>query len=172
MYIVMLKYSWVMPLLLIAIFIKVNFSSSMPIGIYIKQYSTKLNRGDSVAVCLPKELAQKGLARQYLIAGFCPGFSMPVLKLLIGLPGDNIQITKKFIIVNERFYYAPQKTFDNNGQVIPSIYFEKNQQSTKYFWLYGEFNAIDSWDSRYYGGVSQKNMIGVYRPLWVKRMAN
>ena len=129
----------------------------MPIGIY--QKVDKLpSRGDTVAVCLPKAAATEGLAKGYLLPGYCPSKMLPVLKTLIAVPNDKVVTTEQFILVNNKKYLAPQQ---------PGVKHFVSEHSTSQYWLYGKNNPTRSWDSRYFAGVKRENIVGVYRPVFV-----
>src|SRR3990167_7537765 len=68
--------------------LRVNLSSSMPIGVYLQLPNDWIDRGDIVAVCLPEAIASEGKEKGYLLSGQCPGDTKPVLKEFIALPGD------------------------------------------------------------------------------------
>ncbi len=135
--------------------IRINLSHSMPIGLY-----QKINKapelGDTVAVCLSEPVAREGLDQGYLLPGYCPSKMLPVLKMLIAVPGDTVVVTEKFMLVNDQKYDAPQQLGVNHFDGVPNSY-----------WSYGSNAAERSWDSRYFGGVDRKSIIGVYKPLLV-----
>lgn len=148
--------------------IRINLTPSMPLGIYYLSNNTP-KRGDIVAACLPDNISKEGLMRHYLLYGHCQGHSMPVLKKIIAVPGDKVIVTDTEMIVKERIFIAPQQTTDLNR--LPVTHFiDKNFYGHAIgFWLYGENNSVRSWDSRYYGGIPCKNMLGVYKPLWTMK---
>ncbi len=142
-----------------------NFTPSMPIGLYYQvSHPGKLQRGQTVEVCLPRIIGEQGLQRGYLNKGSCAGGFEPVIKELIAAPGDAVQITQEGISVNQIFYYAPFIKFDMNGQPMSS-YSIKTIKSTNQYWLYGANDPEYSWDSRFYGGVDRANIQGVIRPF-------
>ena len=157
----MIKFFIGLPVLFFLFFIKINFSGSMPIGVYLKQYHQSLERGDTVAVCLPIMIAREGKRQGYLANGFCPSFSMPVLKMLIAKPQDEVVIGEDTITVNQQVYFAPRQPN------IKQVDFKQHQNPTHHYWLYGQYNPQHSWDSRYFGGVEKSNIRGVYKPLLV-----
>lgn len=150
-------------LLLKQIGVAINLTSSMPRGVYWPVNRTQLQRGDFVAVCLPSMINQEGLQRHYLQRGDCPGGAMPVIKQVIGIPGDDIELTRQGITINGTFVSAPIRHHDHNFQAIrqwvkPSIFL--NIQGV---WLYGMNNPERSWDSRYYGVVPVRQILRIYR---------
>jgi conjugative transfer signal peptidase TraF len=87
--------------------IAINYTGSMPIGFYKKEPRTEIKRGDIVSVCLPKSVAQYGFKRGYLDKGDClDGVTAPVLKQVIAVPHDTVELTNQAIIVNGTIYFA------------------------------------------------------------------
>lgn len=145
--------------------LRFNYTESMPIGFFKSVKAAVVHRGDLVAVCLPKDIADEGLRRHYLKRGSCPSGVVPVLKKVVAVPGNTVRLSKKFITVNELMYQAPQQVKDHLQK--PMRHFIKNGSyvDTKQYWLYGANDPERSWDSRYYGGVARSNIIGVYKAL-------
>lgn len=137
--------------------LRLNLTSSMPMGLYRKMDKAP-SLGDTVAVCLSNPVAREGLDRGYLLPGYCPSKMLPVLKLLIGTPGDSVVITNQFISVNDQHYMAPHQS---------GVKHFKYDNWIGQYWLYGSHNAERSWDSRYYGGVARDAIVGVYTPFFV-----
>ena len=148
-------------------YIKINLTPSMPIGLYRQLPTTKIDRGDIVSACLPLAIAKHGLARGYLTKGRCPGGSIAVLKKIIAIPGDTVQLTTKSMKVNNRRYPAPQHTQDSSGNVIIRWIHNGTYKNVTGYWLYGNHSPNLSWDSRYYGSLSRSNIYGVYKPLLI-----
>ncbi len=95
---------------------------------------------------------------------------MPVLKQLIALPGDIVEVTSTDIIVNGQMYPAKIHTRDHQGRILKRQIFKKSVVDN--YWLYGTASE-NSWDSRYYGGVDRNNIIGIYLPTrlpkWIRQ---
>ncbi len=136
----------------------------MPIGLYKVSNPQNLKTGDVVVVCLPPSIGEEGLAREYLNPGKCTGGYSPIIKELIAAPGDNVTLTPQAILVNGQTYLAPIHSVDLQGKPLASIPRGKYPH-TQNFWLYGAGNPADSWDSRYWGGVSEKDIIKQAAPI-------
>lgn len=137
----------------------------MPIGFYEQIMTREIKRGDLVSVCLPKPIAAVALQRGYLRAGNCPSEVVPVLKRVIAIPGDTITLTNSDITVNGLKYYAPFMSIDHNKRPLQKFIHNGLYQSNHGYWIYGDNDPIQSWDSRYYGAVDRKAIIGIYKPL-------
>jgi type IV secretory pathway protease TraF len=77
----------------------------MPVGLYL-QTETTLERGSTVLVCLPDAITRVGRSRGYLPAGGCPNDSSPVVKQVLALPGDVVELHEQFVAVNRRLVEA------------------------------------------------------------------
>jgi conjugative transfer signal peptidase TraF len=152
----------------------INYTSSLPIGIYQKSSISVIHHDDIVAVCLPAAIAHEGLVRDYLAHGHCPGGSVPVLKQVIAIPHDTVKLTNQQITVGNQAYFAPQQAHDHNGIRVKHFIQNGTYQNIKTYWLYGYNAPFNSWDSRYYGGVKRSQIIGVYKPvlIWPSRITS
>jgi len=142
----------------------VNWSPSMPMGLYKVSNPQNLKTGDAVVVCLPPAIGEIGLAREYLNPGKCPGGFDPLIKKLIATPGDAVTLTNQAMIANGKSYSAPLQKADAKGRPLASIP-RGAYPHTNSFWLYGAGSPADSWDSRYWGGVSKVNIIKQAQPV-------
>lgn len=145
--------------------LRFNYTESMPIGFYKSVKAAVVHRGDLVAVCLPKDIADEGLRRHYLKRGSCSSGVIPVLKKVVGVPGDTVWLSKKFITVNGLMYPAPQQVKDHLHKPMRHFVRNGSYAHTTNYWLYGANDPSRSWDSRYYGGIARSNIIGVFKPL-------
>ena len=100
--------------------LKINATASMPKGIY-RTSEGNLNRGSQVEICLDGEFAEIALERGYLRAGRCESGTMPLVKVLMGLPGDEITIREAGIHVNGILLPKSEiKPFDSEGRPMTS----------------------------------------------------
>ena len=69
--------------------LRINPTPSLPKGIY-RIVSDTPAKNDLVSFCLEGEFAELALERGYLEPGSCPSGLRPLLKRLVGLPGDTV----------------------------------------------------------------------------------
>lgn len=142
-----------------------NWTDSMPIGFYkVSPITKSLMRGDAVLVCLPLPIGLVGLHHEYLLPGKCPGGFEPIIKEVIALPHDTVTLTNEAMIVNGTPYPAHTRTFDHLDRPLTAIP-RGNYSNTPDYWLYGQNNPGDSWDSRYWGGVGLQNITLLAHPV-------
>lgn len=147
-----------------ALHLTINVSESMKEGVYIGAGHI-IHRGDTVAVCLDKNVAKVGLKQGYVLRGnACDGGTSPLIKQVLAIPGDNLVLTDTNIRVNDHSY--PYVTFhtDTQGREISSIP-RGNYSAIKRYFLIGT-NAQNSWDSRYWGQVNQDQILYRLVPVW------
>lgn len=146
--------------------LRVNFTDSMPRGLYSTERTKEYHTGDYVIVCLPEPIAKEGFDRGYLHRGIsCPDRIEPLIKEIIAIPGNTIELTDTAMIVNNKTYPAPLFKYDRKGR--PTDYIPRTiYPNTNTYWLYGEHDPNYSWDSRYYGGVEASNIIGRAHPIF------
>ena len=138
--------------------------SSAPAGIY-RLITAPVARGELVLACLPDDVARNGLMRGYLRRGDCPAAAEPVAKLLLGFPGDLLELRPGWVAVNGvKFPNSQTAVRDSAGRPLAHVPSGAQRVGAGEVWLFG-FNNVRSWDARYFGPVPLANVRGVLRPL-------
>jgi conjugative transfer signal peptidase TraF len=132
-----------------------NASGSAPIGLY--RIENRSPECGETAVVRPSPTLENLLATHRLLP---PG--VPLLKRVIGLGGDHICRSEGVIFVNGKAF-AETLDRDAEGRSLPAW--------KGCFTLFpGQFFLLQphpySFDSRYFGPVSESEIIGVAHPLW------
>ncbi len=134
----------------------------MPKGIYYNTHQTTPSHSDVIAICLPNGLWQFALQRGYLLKGIhCQGVT-PLIKRVIAIPGDQVQITNKSITVNGRAFIVKKYRLDSQG--YPLSPYPNGHYDAKGYWVLGTSNPR-SWDSRYFGEVSPNSILSILKPV-------
>ena len=89
--------------------LRVNPTPSLPKGIYRISPGTP-GKGDLVTFCLDGGYAALARERGYLETGSCPSGLRPLLKRLVGLPGDHIEADSLAV-----------RALDSQGRPMPSV---------------------------------------------------
>jgi conjugative transfer signal peptidase TraF len=142
-----------------AMHIGFNVTDSMPVGFYrFGSLDRPVRAGDIVELCLPENVARVGLERGYLDRGSCPTGALPLVKIVVALGGDTVDITSDGISVNGHLLpgSAPQAR-DTHGRPMPRQDFGKRQLPEGTVWLWTPNPR--SWDSRYWGPIAASNVI-------------
>ena len=79
--------------------IRVNASSSLPIGLYIK---TSARRANLVEFCPPEPFASFSKGRGYRPSGSCPDAAEPLMKPVVAAEGDIVEVSASGVAVNGR----------------------------------------------------------------------
>ena len=142
-----------------------NTDSAAPPGIY-RLVSREVTRAELVAACLPPDIAQQGLSRDYLRTGPCPGDAEPVGKIAGALSGDIVDLERGGIAVNgRRMPHSAVASHDSKGHALSHASWGKHQVAANEIWLFG-FNDRRSWDSRYFGPIPLANVRGHLEPIF------
>lgn len=139
--------------------------SACPPGIY-RMMNRPISQGDLVLACLPPALAKFAQARGYLAHGpGCGDGIEPVGKRVSALPGDTVEVTRKYIAINgRRLENSATLSRDNRGRSLPHIAWGSYTVPPDQVWLSGT-NDVRSWDSRYFGPVPSASVRAQLEPL-------
>ena len=134
--------------------LRFNVEPSMPMGAYWR-VTGSIDRGTTVAACLPPSLARYALQRRILAEGPCPSGVMPVVKAVAAVAGDVVDVSDSGVRVNgQPWPYSAIRRVSCFGMRIdmrlPSGRYVIAPDSV---FLMG-VNPC-SWDSRYWGSLSR-----------------
>src|SRR5438128_8031629 len=143
----------------------VNLSPSAPRGLYRAIAGTP-TRGALVAACVSVEAAALGRARGYLGAGPCIGGVQPVIKPVVALAGDVVDLGPEAVIVNgQPLPGSSSAELDSLGLSLSHAVWGRHVVSADEFWLVST-RVPNSWDSRYLGPFSRSQVRSVAWPVW------
>lgn len=140
-----------------------NFTSSMPAGIYVKDKSQNIKKGDYISLCLDKENTRIGLDNGYLESEYTCKDSVPLIKKVIALPFESVYLTDSFINVSGVRINAATSLYDSNHRILDHI--PRGNYKQNCFWVLGDKDVKHSWDSRYWGCISSNQIIYKLKPL-------
>jgi conjugative transfer signal peptidase TraF len=148
--------------------LRINFTGSMPIGIYLLSQLPPdgMKRGTIVAACAPSRAAEIGHQRGYLAAGPCADRTELLLKFVVAIAGDEVDVTPAGVRVNgRRLDLSRSAARDRSGRKLTWWPGGHYRLSTGQVWLYAANGQ--SWDSRYWGPASDGDIVGEALPLFV-----
>ena len=138
-----------------------NHTWSMPVGLYIKE-NKPVKVGSVVEACAPKWLVAMGYA---ISSSRCHGGSL-ILKHVGALPGQRISVfvknAKKTVFIDGKDTGATILSSDSHGRSLPS--FSGGVVPPGHVFLFSTFSKRSA-DSRYFGWVPTKDILGVYTCL-------
>lgn len=164
---------WLLPLFISCIAfenylpIKVNVTSSMPHGIYLLVHKQNVNRNDLVMICLNDSLANFAFHRGYLHTGICADGKEPLLKQVVGLEDDSVDISNNYVAINNiKLPHSETLAIDSHNRLLPGIPRGIYNLKENQLWLYG-IDSERSWDSRYFGIANSLQVVSVVKPLLI-----
>jgi conjugative transfer signal peptidase TraF len=143
-----------------------NDTPSIPEGFWYSTGKSTPELGDFVAACPPIPAAKLALERDYLLAGRCPGGTVPLLKRVYATPFDLVRIERDTLRIQhgETAISHPINVLKHDPEGRPLTQAPGGVLSASQYWL-GSPCPI-GFDSRYFGAVQRQNIISVIRPLF------
>ncbi|MEB2346061.1 MAG: conjugative transfer signal peptidase TraF [Deltaproteobacteria bacterium] len=146
--------------------LRFNWTFSAPVGIY-REIPGPSRCGDLALLCLPSDLESLGRARRYLSAGNCGRGSSPVLKQVVALPGDEVEVQQNFFAVNGRMLDRSElREVDSLGRPLAHVPLGHRKVPDGEAWVLG-IHRDRSWDSRYFGPIPIESIVVRVEPLLV-----
>lgn len=136
-----------------------NASASAPIGLYAVSPGTAPRRGDMVIAWPPASARQLAASRRYLPA------NVPLVKRVVAVAGDTICGADRTVTVNGRLV-ALRRAADAAGRPLPAWHGCIRLAPGMVFLLMT--GTPDSFDGRYFGPTSARDVIGRAIPLWLR----
>jgi conjugative transfer signal peptidase TraF len=155
----------VLLVVILALGLHVNLSASAPRGLY-RAVAGRPTRGAWVVACVSPHAADLARARGYLRPGPCTGGVQPVLKLVIAVADDVVEIGPDAVTVNgQRLAGSSSASVDSLGRLLPHPAWGRYIVGADELWLVST-RVPNSWDSRYFGPISTSQVWWVARPVW------
>ncbi len=148
--------------------LRINFTTSMPIGIYLLSSlpPNGVRRGMLVAACAPAGAANKGRQRGYLSPGPCADDTELLLKSIAAVAGDVVDITAAGVLINGCLLVRSRPVaHDRSGRRLAPWRPGYHRLAAGEVWLYAADER--SWDSRYWGPASVADLQAEAVPLLV-----
>lgn len=138
-----------------------NISPSLPLGLYYQKNHIHWKKGEILNIELPSELKKK-------LSGFSSfNIDFPILKTVLGLPGDRICYGKNHLKINGK---AVAKIFPELKEMLGSFNTTGCIRLKKSEFLPVNQNYRRSVDGRYFGPIRRKNAKGSITPIWVYKL--
>ena len=123
-----------------------------------------LERGMLVLACLPDEVAKLAYERNYIASGKCKGGYAPVGKYIQAISGDEVRFTSDGTIVNGKLIELSKPyAMDGEGRAMPVMLQDMVLPKDELVLLN---NYAGSFDSRYYGPILSRYVVGTLKPIW------
>jgi len=146
--------------------LRMNYTRSLPIGLYWTVRDGPVPRGSTVLVCLPESVALVARERGYLWRGRCPASAAPVGKLVLATEGDVVGLTEAGFAVNGRLTPRTEPMeADSKGRPVAHYPYGIYRVGRNEVWLYSPYHPL-SFDSRYFGPVPTANVASRIVAIW------
>jgi len=143
----------------------VNLTPSLPRGLY-RATSAPPTRGRVVLACLPSDMARLARQRGYIAGGSCPERAMPIGKVVQGVPGDTVVVTRAGTWINHAYMPGSRPLdHDRAGRPLPQLTPARYVLPPHTLWL--DTPHPLSFGSRYTGPLSDTLVVTVLTPLLV-----
>jgi len=150
---------------ILALGLHVNLSPSVPRGLYRTVTGSPVP-GAWVVVCVSADAAALARARGYLLPGPCPGGVQPVLKPVVAVADDVVELGPEAVIVNGcRLPGSRSAAVDGLGYPLPHAAWGRHVVGADEVWVVSTW-VPNSWDSRYLGPILTSQIRAVARPVW------
>lgn len=145
---------------------RLNMTASYPIGIYQVDENKTIARGEMILFCPPPQgMILAGAKRGYIAAGICPGNITPLQKRIVGVAGDEITTTHAGVFINGELQ-KNSVIYRNDYQGNPLPMYKGGVLQEGEIFVMSDYNDR-SFDSRYFGAVPSKNIIGHTKPMFL-----
>ena len=122
-----------------------------------------LERGMLVLACLPDEVAKLAYERNYIASGKCKGGYAPVGKYIQAISGDEVRFTSEGIFVNGSLLENSKPyAMDGEGRSMPVMLQDMVLPKDELVLIN---NYAGSFDSRYYGPIPSRYVVGTLNPV-------
>ncbi|EPE93881.1 conjugative transfer signal peptidase TraF [Rhizobium grahamii] len=142
---------------------RINLTPSEPLGLWqIVPLDRSPVVGDLVFICPPDTAAvQDARARGYLHSGLCPGLLAPLIKSVVAVAGQRVEIAAE-VRVDGRLVHA-SAVAEKDGEGRPLTRFSDGMVPHDEVFLHSSFAG--SFDSRYFGPVPASGILGLAREV-------
>ncbi|WP_244619273.1 conjugative transfer signal peptidase TraF [Rhizobium sp. 18055] len=143
--------------------IRMNTTPSEPLGLWrIEQLDRPIEIGDLVFVCMPDGAERmEGKSRGYLRWGLCSGGTGPLIKQVVAVAGQQVEIGKNVSI--DGAVLDNSRLVERDGRGRPLRPYSGGTVPPEQVFLHSSFPG--SWDSRYFGPVPVSGILGMAREV-------
>lgn len=143
--------------------LRVNLSPSYPLGLWdIRALDRDVRVGDLVFICPPLTTTfDLAFERGYIRPGLCPGWRSPLIKTVVALPGQEIEIASSVTIDGQQLPNSDLQPVDGAGRQLRP--FAGGVVPAGMLFLHSDNKG--SYDSRYIGPIPASGLLGLAEPV-------
>lgn len=142
---------------------RINLTPSEPLGLWlIVALDRPAAAGDLVFICPPQTAVMMAAReRGYLRSGICPGGVAPLIKTVVAVAGQHVEIGARVTIDGRPIAFSDLAERDGNGR--PMKPFPGGVVPDESVFLHSPFRS--SYDSRYFGPLPASGILGLAQPV-------
>lgn len=142
---------------------RINMTPSYPVGLWrVSPLSRPAEAGDLVLICPPAAAVfKRAKERGYLLGGPCPGRIAPLIKKVVAVAGQQVDVGAAVRIDGHPLPHSDLRAADAMGR--PLVAYAGGVVPAGSLFLHSEFEG--SYDSRYFGPVPAAGVIGLAQPV-------
>lgn len=142
---------------------RLNLTPSEPLGLWrIEPLRRSAAVGDLVFICPPPTAAfLEARDRGYLRHGLCDGGFAPLIKTVMALPGQRVDIAENIAVDGRLIPSSGVRLTDGEGRAV--LPFASGVVPPDHLFLHSSFAS--SYDSRYFGPIPASGLLGLARPV-------
>jgi len=141
----------------------INLTDSVPVGLYFMDYDSEIQTGDIISFQLFGEAGEMMKGRGYV------SDHTPLIKFVAGTKGDRFCIdSNRNFTINDGII-GKALEHDGNGQPLPRI---EGCRMLAHDEILVVGSGIRSFDSRYFGPISVKNVVAKLKAISTKLLPN
>lgn len=143
--------------------LRLNVTPSYPLGLWrIVPLHRDVAVGDLIFICPPRS-ADFDLARRrgYLRSGLCPGWFSPLIKTVVAVSGQRVEVATAVTVDGTRLAHSDVRRTDAEGRPLPV--FAGGVVPSGQVFLHS--NSAGSYDSRYFGPIPAAGLLGLAEPV-------
>ena len=139
--------------------LRINTTPSEPLGLWrIVPLSRSVLPGETVFVCPPDNAAMhEARERGYLRPGLCSGGFGPLIKTVIAVAGQRVDVTDHIAV--DGVPIPGSRIIEKDAQGRPLRHDQSRMVRPGEVYLHSDF--IGSWDSRYFGPAPESGVLGL-----------
>ena len=139
--------------------LRINTTPSERLGLWrIVPLNRSVLAGDTVFVCPPDNaVMREARQRGYLRPGLCPGGFGPLIKTVIAVVGQRVDVTDHIAV--DGVPIPGSRLMEKDGQGRSLRHGQSGMVRAGEVYLHSDF--IGSWDSRYFGPMPQSGVLGL-----------
>jgi conjugative transfer signal peptidase TraF len=143
--------------------LRINTTPSEPLGLWrIIPLTRAARSGETVFVCPPDNAAMReARQREYLRPGLCPGGFAPLIKTVVAVAGQRVDVTDRVAI--DGVPIPSSRIMEKDAQGRSLRHGQSGMVRTGEVYLHSGF--IGSWDSRYFGPVPVSGVLGLAKEV-------